>query len=61
LQQLTQKNYFESRLSQEIAFSLRHKMSIGVCKIKLSNLKALVAEKGKPATVMVVQTVAKII
>jgi two-component system cell cycle response regulator len=61
LQQLTQENYFESRLSQEIAFSLRHKMSIGVCKIKLSNLKALVAEKGKPATVVVVQTVAKII
>lgn len=61
LQQLTQENYFESRLSQEIAFSLRHKMSIGICKIKLSNLKALVADKGKPATVVVVQTVAKII
>lgn len=61
LQQLTQENYFESRLSQEIAFSLRHKMSIGVCKIKLSNLKKLVADKGKPATVVIVQTVAKII
>lgn len=61
LQQLTQENYFESRLAQEIAFSLRHKMSIGVCKIKLSNLKTLVAEKGKPATVVVVQTIAKII
>jgi two-component system cell cycle response regulator len=59
LQQLAQENYFESRLIQEIAFSLRHKMSIGVCKIKISNLKALIAEKGKPATVVVVQTVAK--
>ncbi|MGK0399477.1 MAG: two-component system cell cycle response regulator [Gammaproteobacteria bacterium] len=59
LQQLAQENYFESRLNQEIAFSLRHKMSIGVCKIKISNLKALVAEKGKPATMVVVQTVAK--
>jgi two-component system cell cycle response regulator len=61
LQQLTQENYFESRLSQEIAFSLRHKMSIGVCKIKLSNLRTLVAEKGKPATIVIVQTIAKII
>jgi two-component system cell cycle response regulator len=59
LQQLTQESYFNSRLNQEIAFSLRHKMSIGVCKIKLSNLKELVAEKGKPATIVVVQTVAK--
>jgi two-component system cell cycle response regulator len=59
LQQLTQESYFNSRLNQEIAFSLRHKMSVGVCKIKLSNLKELVAGKGKPATVVVVQTVAK--
>jgi len=59
LQQLAQESYFNSRLSQEIAFSLRHKMSIGICKIKLSNLKELVAERGKPATVVVVQTIAK--
>ncbi len=61
LQQLMQENYFESRLSQEIAFSFRHKMSIGICKIKLSSLKALIAEKGKPATVVIVQAVAEII
>ncbi len=61
LHQLTQENHFESRLSQEIAFSFRHKMNIGVCKIKIANLKALVADKGKPATVAVVQTIAKII
>ena len=61
LQQLMQENYFESRLGQEIAFSFRHKMSIGICKIKLSSLKALIAEKGKPATVVIVQAVAEII
>jgi two-component system cell cycle response regulator len=61
LQQLMQESYFKSRLSQEIAFSFRHKMSIGICKIKLSSLKALIAEKGKPATVVVVQAVAEII
>jgi two-component system cell cycle response regulator len=61
LQQLMQENYFESRLSQEIAFSFRHKMSIGICKIKLSSLKALIVEKGKPATVVIVQAVAEII
>jgi two-component system cell cycle response regulator len=61
LQQLMQESYFESRLSQEIAFSFRHKMSIGICKIKLSSLKVLIAEKGKPATVVIVQAVAEII
>lgn len=61
LQQLAQENYFESRLSQELAFSLRHRLSVGVCKIKMSNLKALMAEKGKPVTLAVVQAVATII
>jgi two-component system cell cycle response regulator len=61
LQQLMQESYFESRLNQEIAFSFRHKMSIGICKIKLSSLKVLIAEKGKPATVVIVQAVAEII
>lgn len=61
LQQLSQENYFESRLNQELAFSLRHKISVGICKIKMSNINELVAEKGKPATVALVQAVATII
>ncbi|MFT5658071.1 MAG: diguanylate cyclase (GGDEF)-like protein [Gammaproteobacteria bacterium] len=61
LQQLTQENYFESRLNQELIFSARHRVSVGVGKIKLANVQALVADKGKSTATSVIQTVANII
>jgi two-component system cell cycle response regulator len=61
LQQLSQENIFLSRLEQELAFSYRHKTSVSACKLKLDNLKAIVAGFDKSTAGAVVQAVAKIL
>ncbi len=61
LQQLAQENVFNSRLQQEISFSQRHKTYFSACKLKLDNLKAIVAGFDRNAAVAVVQAVAGIL
>jgi len=60
LQQLSKEKFFKSRLQHELSFSLRHKTSVSVCKLKVNNLKAIIAGFDKNAALLVVQAVAKI-
>lgn len=60
LQQLAQEKFFKSRLKQELSFSLRHKINVSVCKLKITNLKMIIAGFDKSAAISVVQAVAKI-
>lgn len=61
LQQLAQEHIFLSRLEQELSFSCRHKTFVSVCKLKVDNLKSIVASFDKKTAGIVVQTVAKIL
>ena len=61
LQQLSRVNFFNSRVRQEISFSLRHRSNLSLAKLKLDNMKAIIAGFDKSTAVSVVQTVAKII
>ena len=61
LQQLSQVNFFNSRVRQEISFSLRHRSSLSLTKLRLDNMKAIIAGFDKSTAVSVVQAVAKII
>jgi len=61
LQQFSQESIFISRLEQELAFSRRHRTFVSVCKLKLDNLKAIVAGFDKKTAGAVVQAVAKIL
>ena len=60
LQQLAQAKFFKSRLQHELSFSLRHKISVSVCKLKVNNLQTIIAGFDKNAAISVVQAVAKI-
>ena len=60
LQQLAQEKFFKSRLKHELSFSLRHKISVSVCKLKITNLKTIITGFDKSAAISVVQAVAKI-
>jgi two-component system cell cycle response regulator len=60
LQQLAQEKFFKSRLKHELSFSLRHKINVSVCKLKITNLKTIIAGFDKSAAISVVQAVAKI-
>jgi two-component system cell cycle response regulator len=59
LQQLSNENYFKSRLQHELSFSLRHKINVSVCKLKINNLKAIVAGFDKNAAISVMHAVAR--
>jgi len=60
LQQLSKEKYFKSRLQHELSFSLRHKTSVSICKLKVNNLKKIIAGFDKNAALSVVKAVAKI-
>lgn len=60
LQQLGRENYFKSRLQHELSFSARHKINVSVCKLKINNLKTIVAGFDKNTAISMVQAVAKI-
>jgi diguanylate cyclase (GGDEF)-like protein len=60
LQQLAQEKFFKSRLKHELSFSFRHKISLSVCKLKINNLKMIIAGFDKNAAIAVVKAVAKI-
>ena len=61
LQQLSQQNFFNSRTQQELSFSQRHRSSVSLCKLKLDNIKAIVAGFDKATAVTAVKVVATII
>ena len=61
LQQLSQESILVSRLEQELSFSYRHKTFVSACKLKVDDLKALVAGFDKNTASAVVQAVAKIL
>lgn len=61
LQQLSQVNFFNSRVRQELSFSSRHRSSMSLAKLRLDNMKAIIAGFDKSTAVSVVQAVAKII
>ncbi len=61
LQQLSQVKFFESRVQQEISFSLRHRSSLSLAKMRLDNMDAIVAGFSKSTAMAIVQAVAKII
>ncbi len=60
LQQLSQQNFFKSRVQQELSFSQRHRSSVSLCKLKLDNVKAIVAGFDKATAVTAVRAVAQI-
>ncbi len=59
LQQLSQQNFFNSRATQELSFSRRHRSNMSLCKLKIDNIKAIVAEYDKPSAVGALKAVAK--
>jgi len=61
LQQLPQEKYFNSRLQQELSFSMRHKSHVSLCKLKLDNIKAIIAGFDKATAMSLVQAAARII
>ena len=61
LRQLPQEKYFNSRLQQELSFSMRHKSNVSLCKLKLDNIKAIIAGFDKSTAMSLVQATAKII
>ncbi len=61
LQQLSQKNFFNSRAQQELSFSQRHRTNFSLCKLRLDNVKAIVASFDKATAIKAIQGVARII
>ncbi|MDH3388683.1 MAG: diguanylate cyclase, partial [Gammaproteobacteria bacterium] len=61
LQQLSQKNFFNSRAQQELSFSQRHRGNISLCKIRLNKVKALVEKFDKATAIGAVKAVALVI
>lgn len=61
LHQLSQQNFFNSRTQQELSFSQRHRSSVSLCKLKLDNIKAIVAGFDKTTALTAVKTVATIV
>jgi len=60
LQQLSQENYFNSRAQQELSFSQRHRSNFSLSKLKLDNVKTIVADFDKATAIAAVKAVAKI-
>ncbi len=61
LQQLSRQNFFDSRVRQELSFSLRHRTSLSLCRLKLDNIEAIVAGFDKTTALKLVRSVAGII
>ena len=61
LKQLTNENFFRSRLQHELSFSLRHKNVISICKLRVNRLSRVVAKFEKKAAIAMLRTVARII
>jgi len=61
LQQLSQQNFFNSRVQQELSFSQRHRSSVSLCKLRLDNVKAIISEFDKATAVTAVKAVAQIV
>ena len=61
LQQLSQQNFFNSRTQQELSFSQRHRSSLSLCKIKLDNVKKIIAGFDKATAITAVKVVAGMI
>ncbi len=61
LQQLSQQKFFNSRVQQELSFSQRHRSNVSLCKLKLDNVKAIVAAFDKATAISAVRAVAAII
>ncbi len=60
LQQLSRETYFNSRVQQELSFSARHRSNLGVARLCVDNIRAIVAGFDRAVATAVVQTVAKI-
>ena len=60
LQQLSRETYFNSRVQQELSFSARHRSNLGVARLCIDNIRAIVAGFDRAVATAVVQTVAKI-
>ncbi len=61
LQQLSQQNFFKSRVQQELSFSQRHRNSVSLCKLKLDNLKAIISGFDRATAVTAVRAVAQMV
>lgn len=61
LQQLSQQNFFNSRLQQELSFSQRHRSSFSLCKLKLDNVKAIIAGFDKATAITAVKVLARVV
>jgi len=61
LQQLAPETFFESRLEQELSFSIRHKIPVSACKIEVNGLDAIEAEFGHKVAHQIIKLLAKIL
>ena len=61
LRQLTDENFFRSRLQHELSFSLRHRNVVSICKLRVNGLNQIVADFDKNAAIAMLHTVARII
>ncbi len=60
LQQLSRETFFNSRVQQELSFSARHRSNLGVARLCVDSIRAIVAGFDRAVATAVVQTVAKI-
>ncbi|MDJ0778274.1 MAG: diguanylate cyclase [Gammaproteobacteria bacterium] len=60
LRQLSRETFFNSRVQQELSFSARHRSNLGVARLCVDNIRAIVAGFDRAVATAVVQTVAKI-
>lgn len=61
LQQLKQESYFESRLQQELSFSIRHKSQVSACKVEIYGLSEAEDKFGHSVAHQFIQIFAKIL
>ncbi len=61
LQQLAPESFLESRLKQELSFSVRHKTPVSVCKVEVNHLAAIEQQHGHKIAQNVIKLFAKIL
>lgn len=58
LQQLAQEKFFYSRLRQELGFSMRHKVDVSACKLKVDKLDEVITKYDKQVANAIIEQVA---
>lgn len=61
LKQLSKRNFFDSRVEQEVSFSQRHRSNLTLARLSLDNMQAIIAGFDHATAKSIVEAVARII